>query len=236
MSASLSTVDQPNPRSDQPQTQPAFQPFDPKAERGAYARHLPHWRQPGASYFITFRLGDSLPHAKLRQWRRERCQWLQAHRIKHASDVRQLPERERMEFHRRFTMRMDTWLDEGMGECILAQPRIAEIAADSLRRFDQDRYILDEFVVMPNHIHLLCLPLEGNELEKVLCSWKGFTARRMNQELGRKGRLWQEESFDHIVRDADHLQRFRHYIRANPARAGLSPDKFLLGRGSGIAT
>ncbi|PYK67542.1 MAG: hypothetical protein DME45_10010 [Verrucomicrobia bacterium] len=50
--------------------------FDPYGEVNVARRRLPHWQQPGAAYFITFRLADSLPQSRLRQWREERAIWL----------------------------------------------------------------------------------------------------------------------------------------------------------------
>jgi len=56
-----------------------FQPFDPQGEVNTFRLHLPHWRQPGRTYFLTTRLVDSLPQSKLREWHHERVCWLRAH-------------------------------------------------------------------------------------------------------------------------------------------------------------
>ena len=56
-----------------------FQSFDPYGETTISARHLPHWQQPGVTYFLTFRLGDSVPQDKLKGWAEERVIWLQVH-------------------------------------------------------------------------------------------------------------------------------------------------------------
>jgi hypothetical protein len=81
--------------------------------------------------------------------------------------------------------------------------------------------VLDEWVVMPNHVHALVRPLEGNELPMILHSWKSFSAHAANQELKRTGPFWQKESYDHIVRSAEELNRIREYIRRNPVKAGI---------------
>src|SRR5262249_62338873 len=44
---------------------PGFQGLHPDNPVTVYQRHLPHWRQDGATYFVTFRLADSLPQSKL---------------------------------------------------------------------------------------------------------------------------------------------------------------------------
>ncbi len=73
----------------------------------------------------------------------------------------------------------------------------------------------------PDHVHLLLRPLTNWRLAKILKGIKGFTAREINRVLGRKGPFWQEESFDHLVRnDGDWLDKF-DYIHKNPVTAGL---------------
>jgi REP element-mobilizing transposase RayT len=88
-----------------------------------------------------------------------------------------------------------------------------------MRYFDGDRYNLDEFVVMPNHAHALVTPLGAHLLSLILRSWKSYTAKKINASLGRSGAFWQKESFDHIVRSAASLEKFRQYIRDNPKDA-----------------
>jgi len=57
-----------------------------------------------------------------------------------------------------------------------------------------------------------------------MMSWKGFTARKVNQLLKRTGQFWQRESYDTIVRDCGHLAKAVAYIGANAAKAGLKPE------------
>jgi REP element-mobilizing transposase RayT len=95
-----------------------------------------------------------------------------------------------------------------------------------LHYFDRERYELASYVIMPNHVHALVRPLVCNlhPLEKILQSWKQFTAKRINEQAGSSGSVWQEESFDRIVRDEEHLYRCIQYIDTNPARAKLPND------------
>ncbi len=74
---------------------------------------------------------------------------------------------------------------------------------------------------MPNHVHVVLTPGEGHELSRILHSWKSFTANRINVLLGRSGRLWQEESFDHVIRSEEDLVKFIDYTENNPVVAGL---------------
>ena len=55
--------------------QPAFRPFNPEGELRVYVRNLPHWRQPGATYFVTFRQDDSIPQGVLAEWQDVRERW-----------------------------------------------------------------------------------------------------------------------------------------------------------------
>jgi REP element-mobilizing transposase RayT len=210
----------------------AFKPFDRDAERATYTRHLPHWQQPGCTYFVTFRLADSLPRARLDEWRAERDAWLKARGLRSVEELDHLPVRERRMFQQTFTRRMHEWLDAGYGSCLLREPRHALIMADALRFFDEKRCALGDFVVMPNHVHLLVTPFADWPLQTLLHTWKRFTAREINKLLRREGAVWLDESFDHVVRSSEQLSFFRQYIRENPVNAKLSPNEFLLGCGS----
>jgi len=164
-------------------------------------------------YFVTFRLAGSVPQEKIRQWR--------ARRMDHVAEC------EKSEEAQNYVQRqVERWLDQGIGPCHLERPEAAKIVEKSLRHFDGDRYLLDDFVVMPNHVHVIVYPLADHELGAIAKSWKWYTARNINLLFGRTGTFWQVEPFDHIVRDQGHLERFRIYIRNNPSRV---PGRHTLG-------
>jgi REP element-mobilizing transposase RayT len=184
------------------------------------AGNLPHWRQEGVTYFVTFRLADSLPQVKLEEWLRERGAWLVAH-PKPWDDATGIA------YHRQFTTRIEKWLDAGHGSCMLARSDIRSIVANALPHFAGTRYWLDMWVIMPNHVHVVLTPLAGYELSKILHAWKSFTSHAIVKILPEwHGPFWQKESFDHIVRSRDQLDRFRVYIAENPR--GLPADRFSL--------
>jgi len=80
---------------------------------------------------------------------------------------------------------------------------------------------LHAFVVMPNHVHLLVAPAVA--LSKLTKSLKGLTAKRANAMLGLTGSpFWQEESYDHLVRQGREFDKIRRYIEENPVHAGLA--------------
>ena len=201
-----------------------FAPFDPEAPVGIYARHLPHWRQEGCTYFVTFRLGDSIPQDKLRQWEHELEEWQRRNPEPHSAE-------QRAEYHEKFTERFHQWLDAGEGACWLRDPARAAVVEEALHSFEGQRYVLSGYVVMPNHVHVLVRPLQGHLLKEILHSWKSFTAHKLNEGLGRTGKVWQDESFDCIVRGPAQLDKYAAYIGANPAKAGLRPGEYKLSVG-----
>jgi len=149
-------------------------------------RRLPHWQQDGVMYFITFRLADSIPQAKLNQWRYEHDIWRQKHPEPCSAE-------ERREYYEHFPRRLQEWLDNSYGTCLLRDPALAEIVGGVLKHFDGTRYVLDDWVVMPNHVHLLVQP-QTHTLSQILHSWKSFSATAINKVVNARGKLWQEES------------------------------------------
>jgi REP element-mobilizing transposase RayT len=124
---------------------------------------------------------------------------------------------------------MDRLLDAGAtGPLYLKRADIAEIVVSALRESQGtlDRYELHAFVVMPNHVHLLVTPHVTASLW--LGPLKGFTAHEANVTLGRTGPFWQDESYDHLVRNGEEFDRIQRYIEMNPVKAGLvsSPEMF----------
>ena len=181
---------------------------------------LPHWQQDSKLYFVTWRLADSLPAEKLNEWTLERNEWL-------AQNPEPWSKKTEQEYHEKFSQSIDRWLDAGSGECVLKDPAIGKIVADALLHFDGDRYLMESFVVMPNHVHALFRLAPGIKLEDVLQSWKSFSAKAINTALGLKGALWQREYWDRIVRDSDHRANLLDYIKKNPVRANLEGGTFV---------
>ncbi|MBS0263651.1 MAG: transposase [Planctomycetes bacterium] len=209
-----------------------IQVFDPRQDYGVFERRLPHWAQAGTACFMTWRTRDSIPADVLELWLATRDAWLTQHQIDPARDdwksrVLALPPHLKAEFRRLVSDRWNEHLDECRGECVLALPELSKIVVESLQHFDGNRYELLDFVVMPNHVHLLAaFPSEPAMLEQ--CdSWKHFTATQINRRLNRRGRFWQQDGFDHLVRSVEQFEFLRRYIAENPKRARLSPGKFV---------
>jgi REP element-mobilizing transposase RayT len=151
---------------------PAIGYFDPTAPVENLTGDLPHWRQKGVTYFVTFRLSDSLPQEKLAQWKAEKEAWLAAHPEPHDEATRE-------DFYNRFPARMQRWMDAGHGSCILNMDPVRQLVENAIRHFDGDRYALDEFVVAANHVHVLVTPLGDHTLSEILHSWKSYTAHEI---------------------------------------------------------
>ena len=205
-----------------------FVPFDKSVDFHQTWRDLPHRHQVDATAFVTFRLADSLPEQRLKRWIQERDQFLR-------KNPKPWSQEQWEQFDREFPQKLETWLDEAHGFCPLREQVASKILADALHHFDGERYILDAFVIMPNHVHAIFKPLKDHDVTAILHSWKSYTAKKINEATGRTGSLWQHESFDHLIRSADQMEALRRYIRDNPARAGLQ-DGFRLGCGSGLKT
>jgi type I restriction enzyme R subunit len=120
-------------------------------------------------------------------------------------------------------------MDRGHGSCILRDAGFRDELVDIMRESDGEYYEIGDFVVMPNHVHLLMRTLRPESMRRVCRRWKNLSARAFNQSLGRRGRVWQPESFDHIVRSPQRLRMCQEYIRRNPE--GLCPHHYTLGCG-----
>ena len=173
------------------------------AETDWYSRgYLPHLDSP-ITQFVTFRLGDSLPQGTLEGWRAE---------------LRYLPRDERkLELYRR----AESWIDRGMGACVLRQPHLAEILEAGLIAHHGVAYRLLGWVIMPNHVHFLAEFKPEREIGATIQQIKGVSARAINRLLGRRGSLWAREFFDRYMRSDRQLRNTLAYILRNPERAKL---------------
>lgn len=132
------------------------------------------------------------------------------------------------EYHQRFSAAIERWLDVGYGSCLLKQPGCARIVAQAMHHFDSVRLRMISFVVMPNHVHTLFVQNPEWPLEKLLYSWKRFSAGEINTYFERSGPLWQRDYFDRLVRDEKHFANCVRYIRRNPEKSRLGKGQYVL--------
>jgi REP element-mobilizing transposase RayT len=162
-----------------------------------YERNLPHWHPDEAALFLTWCLHGSVERHRVRK--------------KPGDPGEAFAE-------------LDRVLDKGSyGPTWLRDCRIARCVQEALLFGERqlDLYSLIAWVIMPNHVHVALLPKVN--VARITKSIKGFTARQANALLGRTGeRFWQDEVFDHWVRNEGELQEIIGYIERNPVRAGLA--------------
>ncbi len=125
-----------------------------------YRRNLPHIQPPGATFFVTFRLANSLPVATLQRWHEE-DQTAEP-------QLARLPEGERREECYRQQKRAFGCFDEELdraefGPTWLGETAVAQLVYDALRQRDGAVYNLMAFTIMPNHVHAVFTPCARND-------------------------------------------------------------------------
>ncbi len=204
-----------------------FIPYNSHLHTDKARRNLPHWEQEGVTHFVTFRQADAIAQSRFIEWREEREAWLSRHPKPWDYATEEL-------YHRLFEERQEHWLDEGAGSCLLANEDEALLVKNAMHHFDGERYILDEYVIMPNHVHVLIKPLGGHALSGIMHSWKSFTSREIKKRYGLgEEPFWQAERFDHAIRSDGSLDAKRKYIWQNPSAAKLRAG-FVCGCGIGV--
>jgi REP element-mobilizing transposase RayT len=188
---------------------------------------LPHWEKESANYFITFRLADSLPQSVLDRLESER----QSVVATAAQLGRKLSPDERQKILRLSTPAIECLLDSGAGACHLQNSVVAQQVANSLLHFDEKRYRLFAWCVMPNHVHVVARIFPGQTLATVLHSWKSLSAKQATKILGWHGVFWQREYYDHLIRNEEEFERSIVYVGENPAKANLKNWKWVWVRG-----
>jgi REP element-mobilizing transposase RayT len=105
--------------------------------------------------------------------------------------------------------------------------RVRSIVLNCCVHNNGKKFDLRVAVVMPDHVHMIFTPLVDREamevcsLAEIMDAIKGASAHKVNKALGRKGRVWQPESFDHVVRSSEGLDAKIQYLLENPVRRGL---------------
>lgn len=199
-----------------------------------YRNRLPHIAPVGATFFLTFRLADSLPQSMVQRLKTELENELKQIKTnfpgskKHEKDAR-----------KRYFGKFDHQLDNHpYGICHLKHPEVANILMRKLHEYHQKLYDLHAYCIMPNHVHILInmatqwADKEGNwsdiipehyvPLDKVMQLIKGGSAFSIHKYLGKTGKLWFKDSYDHYVRTEAEWLNITRYILQNPVKAGLA--------------
>ena len=176
-----------------------------EAHRGWHQpRHLPHFDRERMIQMITYRLADALPRTVSRR------------QVIVGPEAGEHANRERIE----------QALDAGHGSCCLGRPEIAQTVLAAWKAFDEVRYHLLAWVVMPTHVHVLVTLKPGFPLAGIVQSWKSWTGRRIRTQLSAVSAwpiglpIWQRDYWDRFVRDEHHFAAAVAYIHQNPVKAG----------------
>lgn len=183
---------------------------------------LPHFYQGHSTFFITFRLADSLPQSVITELK-EKLQ-IEINNVYETDEAKKKVaiDQLKLQYFKQFEHQLDT---KPYGECVLKNERIAQILYDKILSYQDVYYDLKCLSIMPNHAHLLISAIqnEGNPpLDKWLQLIKGGSSFLINKVLNRTGKLWATESFDRYIRNEEHYHNCFYYIINNPVVAGLS--------------
>ena len=180
---------------------------------------LPHWEVEDGRYFVTIHLAGAIPKAGREQIRRA------SEELRLAADRVTTSDQRRLQLHRKIFQQMERWLDRSEFHPYLNRPEIASVVMDAIdHRCATGIWEMNEFVVMPNHVHLFFCLLGGG-LKLVLEDFKQWTGRAAGKQLDLDGdRFWQREWFDHWSRSDEEDERIVRYIQQNPVKAGLVND------------
>lgn len=212
-----------------------------------YERRLPHITPIGSPLFITPRLAGSIPPKLIVQWKKEKE--IQIQKIRNhfkpekdftgAANSQLGAERKKQLtiIQKLYFKKVDDYLDKAeYGPTYLANPLAAEKLVEKLHSFDGNLYNLVAFTVMSNHFHFLIdtslhldsipsdIPITTENyipLKTIMQLVKGGSSYEINKVIGRKGRLWQPESYDHFSRTVQEFFNIIRYIANNPVKAGL---------------
>lgn len=195
----------------------------PRDNKGKYKRRdIPHWDIQDARQHISFRLSDSLPHKQLETLKKQ---------------VEEYPPiKQNYYLHRE----IEEWINRGVGSCILKIPELAQCVIEAFNSLNEERYHLYEWVIMPNHVHVLIKEFPQNPLCDIVNSWKHYTSRRFDIILKNlktsnrypkgyieniintfQGHYWIIDYWDVLIRSNRHFRMESNYIANNPVKAGL---------------
>lgn len=188
-----------------------------------YHRKLPHYQPAEATFFVTFRLAGSIPKDVIRRLR-ENHQLIK----KGILAQKDLTDKEKRELQyvaqKQLFADTDAFLDTNPNEPYwLKEKAVAEIVSEAIHYRDMKQYDLQAYTIMPNHVHMMMTLLpDAPVLFKVMQHLKRNVAKMSNKVLGRTGlAFWEDESYDHVVRDEKEFYRILNYILRNPIKAGF---------------
>jgi putative transposase len=181
-------------------------------------RNLPHLQPPDVPIFITYNLKFDLPE-EIKEIIKQKRTIFKKNTNPSKSEI--------IGFEKRIFELFDDFLvTYKHSPQWLAVTKIGDIIVESLHFLNNKYYKLLAFCIMSNHVHILVKPLmdENSQpfsLPKIMHDHKRFTARESNKILQRKGHFWQDENYDHYIRNDEEFYNVVWYIINNPVKANL---------------
>ncbi len=169
---------------------------------------------------MTFRLNDALPPDVLEELKQLRFDW--ELKCPHPRSEKQWED-----FARTLTQKSEVCLDQGYGSGLFRELKNAELLRNALTHYQTTRCFVSCLNVMPNHAHAIMMPHKGFPLEQTLKLIKGYVSRVINLTNQTTGSLWEQESYDRIIRDCWHLDKVIQYIGRNGTRARLQANQYI---------
>ena len=201
-------------------------------KKESYRHILPHFQQPGQTYFITWNLHDAIPVKALARYTSELA--MLKSQIKYLEQQNPVPfeidilKQDYQSVRRQYIKAYDDLLDAQIKpEINLSKPENLEIIFSALLFWEGRRLQNLAFTIMPNHVHwvvkLFNIDSIGDPvyLQDILQSVKRHSSNKINKIEKRSGKLWQKESFDTTIRNEKHLFNAINYTLNNPVKAGL---------------
>ena len=168
---------------------------------------LPHWLVADRTYFVTIRLKNTLPVHVIEELKQQQAE----------SNESELAKR------RNYFIRIEQFLDTSDADSwLLDNPEVAKVLMESLSWLESKGWIIYAAVILSTHVHLLMRNENGNSVEliKHINAYKSFTGSRANKILGKRGRFWAHDCFDHWIRSPEKFESTVRYIANNPVKAG----------------
>jgi len=181
---------------------------------GVHRDTHPHWVVDFGCYAVTLRCRGTLPKAVQAQLRE----------IGAALEAVEATSEEAESYRRRHFSILEHALDRSDGFCPFKSDATARQMMAYLEAYDSENLSFDQWVIMPNHLHLITRPMVCRGVDDFIRAWRRFksrSARAMNQVLGRSGPFWQASWYDRWIRDSVEWNRWSDYLARNPVKAGL---------------
>ena len=201
-------------------------------KKESYRHNLPHFQQPGQAYFITWILKDAVPQKAFSNYTSQLQNLKNQLELfkQEKKDEKQISElRDQYQLVRKkYFNSYDDLLARNRTDSIdLTKADNLKVIIEALKFLENVKLKTYAYSIMPNHVHWVLRLFEKDQnnnlvyLQDIMHSVKRYSANKINKLEGRKGTLWQKESFDTTIRDNKHLFHAIEYTLNNPVNAGF---------------